>query len=240
MTAFEAKAEKATSDVPPRGVPHAAVVSQFQLEGNAMILRASMWFAVLLTGLSGTSTVVAQTESPAALVKRVSTDVLTAVNADASIRSGDVDRIVALVDVKVVPSLDFARMTATAVGPRWAEATAEQQAALQQGFKTLLIRVYSGALAQAKDRTIEVRPLADTPTPSEVVVKTDVRGRGDPVELDFRLENAAAGWRIHDLNVGGVWLVENYRGSFSQAIASGGIDGLIAALNAKNAAGGRR
>jgi phospholipid transport system substrate-binding protein len=192
-------------------------------------------FAALLGALSASTLAVAQTESPAALVKRVSTDVLAAVNADPSFQSGDVDRTVALVDVKVLPFLDFERMTATAVGPRWADATPEQKAALQQGFKTLLVRVYSGALAQAKDRTIEVRPMAEATT-REVVVRTDVRGRGDPVELDFRLENAATGWRIYDLNVGGVWLVENYRGSFAQVIASGGIDGLISALNAKNKA----
>ena len=182
----------------------------------------------------------AQVGPPDALVKRVSADVLAAVNADPSIQAGDVNKIVALVDVKVLPFLDFERMTATAAGPHWREATPDQQKALQEEFKTLLVRVYSGALAQAKDRTIELRPMRDAATDPEVVVRTVIRGRGDPVELDFRLANAGSGWRIYDLNVGGVWLVEIYRGSFAQAIAAGGVDGLIATLSAKNKAAARK
>lgn len=198
--------------------------------GPLTMLRLAVFTAAMI----GTSMASAQAEAPDALVKRISTDVLAAVNADSSIQAGDLRKIVALVDVKVLPYLDLERMTATAVGPRWRDATTEQKKSLQEEFKTLLVRVYSGALAQAKDRTIELRPLRDDATGSDVVVKTDVRGRGDPVELDFRLENANANWRIYDLNVGGVWLVQNYQGSFAQAIASGGIDGLIATLSAKN------
>ena len=201
-----------------------------------MTLRTWMSLLAFCTLTSGTTVANAQVEPPSALVTRVSTDVLSAVNADPSIQAGDIDRIVALVDTKVLPYLDFERMTATAVGPAWRDATPEQRQALQREFRTLLIRVYAGALGQAKDRTIEVRPMADTPAGQEVVVRTDVRGRGDPVELDFRLQNAGTAWRIHDLNVGGVWLVENYRGSFAQALSSGGVDGLIAALAAKNKA----
>lgn len=201
-----------------------------------MTLRTWMSLLAFCTLTFGTTVANAQVEPPSALVTRVSTDVLSAVNADPSIQAGDIDRIVALVDTKVLPYLDFERMTATAVGPAWRDATPEQRQALQREFRTLLIRVYAGALGQAKDRTIEVRPMADTPAGQEVVVRTDVRGRGDPVELDFRLQNAGTAWRIHDLNVGGVWLVENYRGSFAQALSSGGVDGLIAALAAKNKA----
>ena len=204
-----------------------------------MISRTFMCLAVFLMAMISAPASWAQVESPDALVKRVSTDVLAAVNADPSIQAGDVNKIVALVHVKVLPLLDFERMTATAVGPHWREATPDQQKALQEEFKTLLVRVYSGALARAKDRTIELRPMRDAATKPEVVVRTEVRGSGDPVELDFRLENAGSSWRIYDLNVGGVWLVENYRGSFAQAIAAGGIDGLIAALNAKNKATAR-
>ena len=198
-----------------------------------------MCLAVFLMAMISPPSGWAQVEPPDALVKRVSTDVLAAVNADASIQAGDVNKIVALVHAKVLPLLDFERMTATAAGPHWREATPDQQKALQEEFKTLLIRVYSGALARAKDRTIELRPMRDAATNPEVVVRTEVRGSGDPVELDFRLENAGSSWRIYDLNVGGVWLVENYRGSFAQAITTGGIDGLIATLSAKNKATAR-
>ena len=204
-----------------------------------MISRTFMCLAVFLMAMISAPAGWAQVESPDALVKRVSTDVLAAVNADPSIQAGDVNKIVALVHVKVLPLLDFERMTATAAGPHWREATPDQQKALQEEFKTLLVRVYSGALARAKDRTIELRPMRDAATNREVVVRTEVRGSGDPVKLDFRLENAGSSWRIYDLNVGGVWLVENYRGSFDQAIATGGIDGLIAALSAKNKATAR-
>ena len=204
-----------------------------------MISRTFMYLAVFLMAMISTPAGWAQVEPPDALVKRVSTDVLAAVNADPSIQAGDVNKIVALVHVKVLPLLDFERMTATAVGPHWREATPDQQKALQEEFKTLLVRVYSDALARAKDRTIELRPMRDAATNREVVVRTEVRGSGDPVELDFRLENAGSSWRIYDLNVGGVWLIENYRGSFAQAITAGGIDGLIAALSAKNKAAAR-
>ena len=204
-----------------------------------MILRTFMCLAVFLLAMINAPAGWAQAESPDALVKRVSTDVLAAVNADPSIQAGDVNKIVALVDVKVLPLLNFERMTATAAGPHWREATPDQRKALQEEFKTLLVRVYSGALARSKDRTIEVRPMREAASKSEVVVRTEVRGGGDPVALDFRLESAGSSWKIHDLNVGGVWLVENYRGSFAQAIATGGIDGLIAALRAKNKAAAR-
>ncbi len=181
----------------------------------------------------------AQQESPDALVTRVSTDVLAAVHADPSIQAGDVDKVVALAETKVLPFLDFERMTATAVGPRWREATPEQKQKLQAEFEKLLVRVYSGALARARDETIALKPSREPATGNEVVVRTEVRGRGEPVELDFRVENAGDRWRIYDLNVGGVWLVENYRNSFAQAMSSGGIDGLIDAMHAKNQGGSR-
>lgn len=196
--------------------------------------------AALLFTATGVQSALAQAEAPDALVKRVSTDVLDAVKADPSIQAGDVDSIVKLVDAKILPVFDFERMTASAAGPKWREATPDQQKALQAQFRILLIRVYSGALAQARDRTITTRPMRDAVTDKEVVVRSEVRGRGDPVELDFRLANEGASWRIFDMNVGGVWLVENYRSTFSQEIAAGGVDGLVAKLAAKNKAAVRR
>jgi phospholipid transport system substrate-binding protein len=178
----------------------------------------------------------AQSESPDALVKRVSSDVLDTVRADPSIQAGDVGRIVALVDAKILPFFDFERMTAQAAGPRWHDATPEQKKGLEEQFKILLIRVYSGALAQARDRSIELRPLRAAPTDTQVVVRSQVTGRGDPIELDFRLARGDADWKIYDMNVGGVWLVDNYRSTFAQEIAASGFDGLIAKLSEKNKA----
>jgi phospholipid transport system substrate-binding protein len=173
-------------------------------------------------------------EAPDALVMRISTEVLDAVKADKSIQAGDVQKVVLLVDAKVMPSLNFRRMTASAVGKFWRQATPEQQQRLQEEFKTLLIRTYSGALAQVKDQTVQLKPMRSKPEDDDVVVRTEVRGKGEPAQLDYRLEKTAAGWKIYDVNVLGVWLVENYRSSFAQEIGAGGIDGLIAKLAEKN------
>ena len=178
----------------------------------------------------------AATAGPDALIKQVSTDVLESVKADKSIKQGDVTKVIALVDAKVMPYVDFERMTASAVGRYWRQATPAQQKGLMEQFKLLLVRTYSGALAQVQDQTVDIKPSRNAPTDKEVVVRTEVKGRGDPVQLDYRLEQTAGGWKVYDINVLGVWLVENYRNTFSQEITAGGIDGLIAKMTARNQA----
>ena len=175
-------------------------------------------------------------EAPDALVMRISTDVIDAVKADKAIQAGDVGRILVLVDEKVMPSVNFRRMTASAVGRHWRQATPEQQQRLQDEFKVLLVRSYAGAMSKVKDQTVHLKPMRSKPEDDEVVVRTEVRGSGDPIQLDYRLEKSTGGWKIYDVNVMGVWLVENYRNSFSQEINAGGIDGLIARLAEKNKA----
>ncbi len=174
------------------------------------------------------------TVTPDALIKQVSTDVLDAVRSDKSIKSGDIQKIMALVDTKVLPHVNFQRMTASAVGRYWRQATPEQQKRLQDEFKTLLVRTYSGALAQVNDQTVQVKPMRGGSDDAEVVVRTEVRGKGDTVQLDYRLEKAGSGWKIYDVNVMGVWLVENYRNSFAQEIGANGVDGLIAKMAERN------
>ena len=189
--------------------------------------------AALLT--LGTALAQAQAgKAPDALIREVSTDVIESVRADKSIKQGDVSKVIALVDSKVMPYVDFQRMTASAVGRYWRQATPEQQKRLQEEFKILLVRTYSGAIAQVQDQTVELKPMRNAPDDKEVVVKTEVKGRGDPIQLDYRLAQTPGGWKVYDINVLGVWLVENYRNSFSQEISSGGIDGLIAKLAARN------
>ena len=178
----------------------------------------------------------AQAKAPDALIKEVSTDVLDAVKADKSIKQGDVGKVVALVDAKVMPHVNFQRMTASAVGRYWRQATPEQQKRLQDEFKILLVRTYSGALAQVQDQTVELKPMRAAAGDKEVVVRTEIRGRGDPVQLDYRLENNGTDWKVYDINVLGVWLVENYRNSFAQEIGASGIDGLIGKLAERNKA----
>jgi phospholipid transport system substrate-binding protein len=181
-------------------------------------------------------------EAPDALVKRLSTDVLETIKADKSIKAGDVNKIMALVDSKIMPNVNFQRMTASAVGPAWRQATPEQQQRLQEEFKKLLVRTYAGALDQVSDQTVAVRPFRGSPDDKEVLVRTEVRGSGDPVQLDYRLEKTpgeAGGWKIYNLNVLGVWLVDTYRSQFAQEINAKGIDGLIAALAERNKRNGK-
>ena len=173
-------------------------------------------------------------ETPDSLIKRVSSEVLDNIKSDKSVQAGDMSKVMALVDSQIMPNVNFTRMTAAAVGRSWRQATPEQQKKLQDEFKTLLIRTYSGALAQVKDQTINVKPLRAAAADTEVVVRTEVLGRGDPVQLDYRLEKVGTSWKIYDLNVLGVWLVETYRTQFAQEINAKGIDGLIASMAERN------
>jgi phospholipid transport system substrate-binding protein len=198
-------------------------------------VRLLSWLAAALLGAGGAAQ--GQTmQAPDALIKSVSSDVLDTVKADPSIKAGDINKVIALVDAKVMPYVDFQRMTASAVGRYWRQASPDQQKRLQDEFKLLLVRTYSGALSQVKDQTVQLKPMRASPDDNEVVVRSDIRGKGDPIELDYRLEKTPQGWKIYDVNVAGVWLVENYRNSFAQEIGANGIDGLIAKLAERNKA----
>lgn len=199
---------------------------------SAVSLTAS--FGALVSPLAH-----AADEAPDALVMRLATDVLDTIKNDKTIRAGDTNKIIELVDTRIMPNVNFQRMTASAVGPGWRTATPEQQKRLQEEFKILLVRTYAGALAQVKDQTISLKPFRASPEDKEVLVKTEVKGAGDPIQLDYRLEktpNQGAGWRIYNLNVLGVWLVETYRSQFAQEINAKGVDGLIASLTERNKA----
>lgn len=172
--------------------------------------------------------------TPDGLIRQVSNEVIDTVKSDKAIQAGDLGRIIALVDSKVMPHVNFQRMTASAVGRHWRAATPEQQKKLQDEFKTLLVRTYAGALTQVKDQTVQLKPLRAAAEDTEVVVRTEIKGRGEPIQLDYRLEKADAGWRIYDVNVLGVWLVEQYKNQFAQDISAGGIDALIGKLAERN------
>ena len=173
-------------------------------------------------------------EAPDALIKRVSAEVLDNIRGDKDVLAGDTTKVIALVDSKIMPNVNFTRMTAAAVGRNWRQATPQQQKQLQAEFKVLLIRTYSGALSQVKDQSVNVKPLRAADGDTEVIVRTEVLGRGDPAQLDYRMEKTASGWKIYDLNVLGVWLVETYRTQFAQEISAKGVDGLIASLAQRN------
>lgn len=197
--------------------------------------------AVLVLGLSGLLALPANAadEAPDAMIKRLSAEVMQSIKADKAIQAGDTSKTIALVDAQIMPNVNFHRMTASAVGPAWRKATPEQQARLREEFKILLVRTYAGALAQANDQVIVVKPTRVAPDDKEVVVRTEARGKSDPIQLDYRLEKMpgdGAGWKIFNLNVLGVWLVETYRSQFSQEINANGIDGLIKLLADRNKA----
>ena len=172
------------------------------------------------------------------LVRQISMEVIDTAKADKAIQGGDFGRILGLVESKVMPHVNFEVMTRSAVGPKWREATAEQRTRLQTEFKTLLVRVYSGALTQLRDQSVEITKTLPVQGSTQVVVQSEVRGKGEAIKLDYRLDRAGASdaWKIIDVNVGGLWLVQNYRSQFSSVISQGGIDGLIANLLERNKA----
>lgn len=220
-----------------------------QAHARARIALGSALATTLLTALLSSGAAVAQPqtgavtpplattaslqdEGPQALIERLSVDVLKTIRADAQLRSGDIARISALVDETVMPHVNFRRMTSAAVGPQWRQATPEQREALQGAFKALLIRSYAGALAQVTDQRVQLKPLRMAEGDTDVLVRGEIVGRGEPVPLDFRLEKreGVQGWKIYNFNVMGLWMVEAYRTQFAQEINKGGIEGLLQAL----------
>jgi len=200
-------------------------------------LRKLLVACSLVLGLGMAMHARAEDEAPDALIKRLSVEVLDSIKADKSIRSGDMNKVVALVDARILPNLDFQRMTASSVGPAWRQASPDQQKRLQDEFKILLVRTYAGALAQVTDQTISMKPLRASPDDKEVVVRSEIKGSGDPIQLDYRLAKTpgqGAGWKIYNINVLGVWLVENYKSQFAAEINAKGIDGLITSLVERN------
>lgn len=206
----------------------------------AMILRGlNLALALLAPLLIATSLLapapVAAQEAPDALIRRLSTDVLERIKTDKEIQAGDFRKLSDFIDQTVMPHVNFQRMTALAVGRNWRSASPDQQKQLMTEFRALLLRTYSGALSAVKDQSIRMKPLRADPADTEVIVRSEVVApRGDPIQLDYRLEKAAEGWKIYDVNVLGVWLVETYRNQFAQEVGARGIDGLLRSLSEKN------
>jgi phospholipid transport system substrate-binding protein len=211
------------------------------MKPNLIRRFAALWLVV--AGCALASHALAADEAPDALIKRLSVDVLDTIKNDKAMKAGDVAKVVALVDARIMPNVNFQRMTASAVGPGWRTATPEQQKRLQEEFKILLVRTYAGALSQVSDQVIVIKPMRGSPDDNEVVVRSEVKGAGDPIQLDYRMEKTpgqGAGWKIYNLNVLGVWLVETYRSQFAQEINAKGVDGLIASLTERNKANAKK
>lgn len=190
---------------------------------------------VVVASLIGMSGVQAQNpDTPDGLVKLVVEDVMNTIKNDKAIQSGDLRKINALVDQKILPHSNFQKTTQLSMGRNWAKASPQQQAQITQEFKTLLIRIYGGALAQVKDQKVQYKPFRAAADDTDVIVKTAVIGKGEPIQLDYRLEKTANGWKVYDINILGAWLVESYRNQFNDQISKGGIDGLIQFLQQRN------
>jgi len=196
----------------------------------------SQWIVAGLLLVSGAifAQVPDQNTPPDALIKMVVSDVMSSVKSDPDIQKGNIPKVMDLVEKKIVPFTDMRRTTEMAMGPNWKKATPEQQAILTAEFKNLLMRTYSGALSQLRDQTVQFKALRSAPDDKEVIVKTVVIGRGDPVPLDYRLEKGPNGWKVYDMNILGAWLVEAYRNQFSNQISQNGIDGLVKFLQDRN------
>lgn len=193
------------------------------------------FIAVLTLGMLGfTGAAVAQ-EAPDMFIKRISQEVLETAKSDRDIQSGNQQKILDVVQSKILPNVDFQRMTALAAGRHWREATPEQQKRLTEEFRDLLVYTYAGAIAQIRDQQLEFKPMRNDPSDTDVEVRSQVvQQRGEPIQLNYRLTKAGNTWKIYDLNVLGAWLVETYKGNFASEISKGGIDGLIKTLAERN------
>lgn len=195
--------------------------------------RMTFWLLAGACMMAASAHAAAAEEAPDALIQRLAIEAMDAVKA-APADARDTHQLMALVDRQIMPHVNFVRMTASVVGRSWRDANAEQQARLQEEFKALLVRTYAGALGQIKDQTVSVKPLRAGAGDTDVVVRTLVKGGGDPISIDYRLEKGSAGWKIVDLNVMGVWLVPTYRSQFAAELGNRGVDGLISALAERN------
>jgi phospholipid transport system substrate-binding protein len=199
-------------------------------------IKKLLALTMLVGGAAFFHSAVAADEAPDALVKRVSMDVLEAAKNDKEIQSGNQKRILDLVQAKILPYVDFQRMTSLAAGRFWRDATPDQQKQLTEEFRTLLVYTYSGAISSIKDQKLQFQPMRGDPdaTDGVEVHSQVVQTRGETVQLNYRLEKLPSGWKIYDMNVLGAWLVETYKGNFASEISKGGIDGLIKTLAEKN------
>ena len=193
----------------------------------------------LFSGLLVAVTAMAQEVAPDVLVKTVTNEVLEIVRKDKEIQSGNTKKAIDLVEAKVLPNFNFTRMTQLALARDWRQANPAQQKILTDEFRLLLVRTYSKALTEYKNQTIEFKPFALKAGESDVRVRTEIKqsGAGKNIELDYFLEKSGAGWKVYDIEVGGISLVTNYRDSFASEVRNNGIDGLIKSLQAKNKSG---
>ena len=203
-----------------------------------MLKRLLVPFVSVFTVLAFTGTAQAQqatdTSSPDALVKTVVNEVMATVRSDKDMQAGNLGKITALVEQKILPNANFGKTTQIAMGRNWSKATPEQQKIITDEFKTLLIRTYAGAIAQIRDQQVQFRPYRGTAEDTDATIRTQVINKGEPIQMDYRLEKTAEGWKVYDINVLGAWLTEAYKGSFNTIVTQQGVDGIIKTLQDRN------
>ena len=189
----------------------------------------------LVFALAATASHAIADVAPDALARSVTDEVLAIVRADKDLQAGNPQKVAQLVETKVLPHFNFTRMTQLAVGRNWRQANADQQKVLTEEFKTLLVRTYTTAFTQYRNQSIDFRPVRMSPADTDVVVKSFIRQpTGQPVAVDYSMEKAGQTWKVYDVKIEGISLVENYRNTFNGEIQRGGVDGLIKSLQNKN------
>lgn len=177
----------------------------------------------------------AEAIAPEALVKNVTEEVMTILREDKGIKSGNIQRAMALIEAKVAPHFDFSRMTSLAVGRGWQQVDADQRKALTEEFRTLLMRTYANSLTAYRDQNVIFKPSTKPAEGNEVTVRSQINKPGAaPIPLDYSLTKSEDGWKVFDVIVANVSLVTNYRSSFASEINKGGVDGLLKTLQEKN------
>ncbi len=186
-------------------------------------------------GLSAMAAVTPQT-APDVLARTVTEEVLAAIRNDKEIVGGNSKKARELIEVAIAPHFNFSSMTQLAMGKHWAAASPDQRKALVAEFRALLIQTYTSSLVLFKDQKIEFRPLKMAPEDSDVLVRSVVKKTdgGEPVQVDYGMEKTDAGWKVYNVKVGGISLVESYRSTFNSEIGKNGIDGLVKMLKDKN------
>ena len=213
-------------------MPEFSISNQFFKQTLKKVSLLMVFICSLITVNVNAQT--ADSSTPDGLIKFVVGDVMTSVKGDKEIQAGNISKVITLVDQKIVPYLDMQKTTQLAMGRNWSKATPEQQKQITSEFKMLLIRTYSGAISQIRDQTVQFKPVRFSPEDEDVVVRTQVISKGDPLQLDYRLMKTPNGWRVYDINVLGAWLIEAYRNQFNNQINQNGIDGLIKFLAERN------
>ncbi|HLX80055.1 MAG TPA: ABC transporter substrate-binding protein [Burkholderiales bacterium] len=202
---------------------------------SSIFARSATAAATAALVLAGSAWAQAELQAPDALVKAVTLEVVDIIQKDKDIQSGNRQKVIALIEAKVLPHFNFQAMTSSAVGRNWDKANADQKARLMDEFKTLLVRTYASALAAYSNQKFDFRPLRAKPTDTDVTVNVRILQSGaEPVTIDYDMEKRPTGWKVWDVRVGGISLVANYRTEFDNLVRESGIDGLIKTLQAKN------